>query len=422
MTRQIRGLIRFSMGLLVGLALMTSCSGDQAADAEVGQLTMTLETTSPLATYRLRDALFEIRGPEQQDVSSEDYPVGDPTISVDLATGSYQVTLLSGWRMEHSANGQPFTPIEAALVSPNPSEVTIVVNEVTAMTFVFVVNGSLINFGPGTLSIDIDVNEISLLSIDLPSTTLEIEGPWVNFTATIVNPNGTLFAVAIETWIDQGAVSHQSAMGNVVCETQLPQGTLPPGTCTSLSGLLAARNFPGVGGTLVPGPATARFELWLREPPYGNKIIHLDQVQLPVTLVAAPSCGNNVAEGPEFCDGTDLGAETGTTCADEGYTGGTLGCNATCDDFDFTGCTGGPTGWTCRASYYGGADGCDCGCGALDPDCADGTVASCGFCSEQGSCNSSACPGDINPTQNWLCDGGSGGGSYMDAGVGDGGP
>ena len=110
MISKITGLIRFSMGLLVALALVTSCGSDQGHDAEVGELTMTLAATSPLAgvDYRLRNAVFEIRGPEDQDVSSEDYPVDNPTISVQLASGDYQVTLRDGWTMEYSANGQPY--------------------------------------------------------------------------------------------------------------------------------------------------------------------------------------------------------------------------------------------------------------------------------------------------------------------------
>ena len=63
----------------------------------------------------------------------------------------------------------------------------------------------------------------------------------------------------------------------------------------------------------------------------------------------------------------------------------------------------GPGDWTCTPEYYGTADGCDCGCGVLDPDCADGTVASCEFCDDPGSCSSASCPGDIDPAQNWLC-------------------
>jgi len=121
-----------------------------------------------------------------------------------------------------------------------------------------------------------------------------------------------------------------------------------------------------------------------------------------------PMCGDNmINQTSEVCDGTDLGDLTGLTCADLGFTGGALACNATCDNFDLTTCAGGPPGWTCPPEFYGTADGCDCGCGVLDPDCDDGTVASCEFCGEPGSCSSvfSDCPGDIDPIQNWLCSG-----------------
>ena len=43
-----------------------------------------------------------------------------------------------------------------------------------------------------------------------------------------------------------------------------------------------------------------------------------------------------------------------------------------------------PAGWTCPVEYYGTADGCDCGCGALDPDCNDDTVDSCQHCDGPG--------------------------------------
>lgn len=45
-------------------------------------------------------------------------------------------------------------------------------------------------------------------------------------------------------------------------------------------------------------------------------------------LCVAPSCGNDILEGSEECDGTDL---DGQTCADRpGFDGGTLGCTASC--------------------------------------------------------------------------------------------
>ena len=56
---------------------------------------------------------------------------------------------------------------------------------------------------------------------------------------------------------------------------------------------------------------------------------------MPFTL-AAPVCGNNIAEVGEACDGTDVG---GDTCASiPGFKSGTLSCNADCRSLDFASC------------------------------------------------------------------------------------
>jgi len=44
-------------------------------------------------------------------------------------------------------------------------------------------------------------------------------------------------------------------------------------------------------------------------------------------------CGNNIREGSEVCDGTDVG---GNTCRSLGYSGGTITCSYTC--LGYTGC------------------------------------------------------------------------------------
>ena len=55
-----------------------------------------------------------------------------------------------------------------------------------------------------------------------------------------------------------------------------------------------------------------------------------------VTTPCNPTCGNNVIECTETCDGTDLGGET---CGTQGCGGGTLACNSTCDGLDTSGCS-----------------------------------------------------------------------------------
>jgi hypothetical protein len=55
--------------------------------------------------------------------------------------------------------------------------------------------------------------------------------------------------------------------------------------------------------------------------------------------------------------------------------------------------------WICPQEYYGGLDGCDCGCGTLDPDCFGPESFWCDFCDEGCAFDCS----DINSNQNWTC-------------------
>ena len=59
--------------------------------------------------------------------------------------------------------------------------------------------------------------------------------------------------------------------------------------------------------------------------------------------------------------------------------------------------------WNCDPDYYGTDDGCDCGCGIVDPDCADGDIATCEYCNDEGSCNIWGCPGTIDPADTANC-------------------
>jgi len=60
-------------------------------------------------------------------------------------------------------------------------------------------------------------------------------------------------------------------------------------------------------------------------------------------------CNNNIKEGSEQCDGSDLGTPP-KTCTDLGYTGGTLTCKGDCTGFDTSSCASGGGG--------GGGGGC----------------------------------------------------------------
>ncbi len=61
-----------------------------------------------------------------------------------------------------------------------------------------------------------------------------------------------------------------------------------------------------------------------------------------------------------------------------------------------------PSGWTCDPDYYAADDGCDCGCGVRDGDCANGTVNACEYCHCSGDapdCSTTS----VRSTNNALC-------------------
>ena len=66
------------------------------------------------------------------------------------------------------------------------------------------------------------------------------------------------------------------------------------------------------------------------DPPYTSDPLCGDECE------AIPFCGNNVIEGSEVCDSTDLGGET---CETQGYSGGgDLSCLSNCSGFDVSEC------------------------------------------------------------------------------------
>ena len=76
-----------------------------------------------------------------------------------------------------------------------------------------------------------------------------------------------------------------------------------------------------------------------------------------------------------------------------------------CDNACEGGCVAGecvPTSWNCDISFYGAGDGCDCGCGAQDPDCGSSSSGVCEYCIEPGSCATESCE-EIDPNDNAQC-------------------
>jgi len=103
-----------------------------------------------------------------------------------------------------------------------------------------------------------------------------------------------------------------------------------------------------------------------------------------------PSCGDGVLDSGEECDGEDLG---GTSCEDEGFTGGGISCTQTCEleTYFCTLCGDGERegdeacdsddlgGATCEGEGYVGGDlACNGDCASFDESGCTGFIPSCG--------------------------------------------
>ncbi len=78
-------------------------------------------------------------------------------------------------------------------------------------------------------------------------------------------------------------------------------------------------------------------------------------------------------------------------------------CPGRVDPNDVTQCVPPPTAWHCDDKRYHDGYSCDCGCGALDPDCSSALLESCGYCTPYiGSCSDYDCR-DLDPQNNARC-------------------
>ncbi|MBI4147104.1 DUF4215 domain-containing protein [Candidatus Woesearchaeota archaeon] len=76
-------------------------------------------------------------------------------------------------------------------------------------------------------------------------------------------------------------------------------------------------------------------------------------------LTVQQVCGNNIKEGTEVCDGSQL---DGKTCEDSNiFKSGTLKCNPDCKNFDYSSCKMAPPSATCGNGIEEGAETCDDG-------------------------------------------------------------
>jgi hypothetical protein len=156
--------------LCLALSLV-SCSAPKNAGYAEGNLSMQLSTEVNGVVYRLREALFEVSGPESLTLSSGD----SPSVEQLLDAGDYTVNLNDGWRLEREFPSG-FQTVAAELVSPNPAPFTVLAGQTTNVTYAFETDGTIVSLGEGTLDLRIQVTETSG-----PPTPAEVGGDLEGF-------------------------------------------------------------------------------------------------------------------------------------------------------------------------------------------------------------------------------------------------
>lgn len=164
----------------------------------------------------------------------------------------------------------------------------------------------------------------------------------------------------------------------------------------------------GVGGSAGPTgfgdcmnqpllTACLESETCLVSPLSGNGACGASGCENPATDCPVPTSGNaapicvTLYQPPDWCF---LDCSQGQQCPDGMVCDGNSFCLFVPDI---------PAEWTCDDAVWGAANGCDCGCGVVDPGCETPGGSACDVCNGSGSCSAASCPGSIDPKDNASC-------------------
>lgn len=142
------------MRLLVSLVstLAIAASACAVDDAEpTASIAIPLVQSVGDDIYRLRDASFEITGPDTT-VQTLDGDVDAASVTLPVAPGPYTIRLLPGWTLEQLADDGSATPLEALLGNQNPQAVHVFPDTALEVAFRFYVRTST-----GSLTVSLGV-------------------------------------------------------------------------------------------------------------------------------------------------------------------------------------------------------------------------------------------------------------------------
>ena len=153
------------LALLAALALSVAAGGcssasDAGRETATGKVSMQLTGQTNGNSYRLRNARFDVAGPQSITLDSES-DLTAATLNATLSTGNYTITLEPGWSLERNDMGT-FEVVNATLASMNPQSFQILGGGTTNVAFQFSTDGTLVTIGTGQLSVSIGITETGM--------------------------------------------------------------------------------------------------------------------------------------------------------------------------------------------------------------------------------------------------------------------
>jgi hypothetical protein len=332
---------------------VVGCSSEPSSQKEAtGTVSLALNGTSSSGTlYRLRNAVVDLSGTSTASVSTEDH-LDESLISLELLAGAYLAELEPEWALEKQLADGTFETVRAILTSPNPQGFTVVDQAVTDVVLNFRAGDDIVAFGNGRVHLSVNVDD----------------GPGGG-------GGGDCEAVCAE--VPCGDVDQCVA----ICGGPLD---LVPPQCADLfqqyqacAAGVPAEEYLCIETVGVAGPCM----------PLIDELSSCIQMPGPTEV-----CGDGIDNDLDgLIDDEDPDCAPPEVCGD--------GIDNDLDGLIDEECA--PPSWTCNPAYFGVADGCDCGCGAPDPDCSGPESAACDFCDDTGSCAQDC--SQIDPNDNASC-------------------
>src|SRR3954454_7573694 len=162
----------FAAAAMVPIACASPDTPNRSGD--VGTIALPLVTTTNGHTYRLRNVVISISGPQFTQLFSSADP-NETTLSATLQTGSYSAFLF-GWTLERDDGAGNFAAVSATLVSSVAATFTTFNGATSTVSYQFQTDGVIVTVGAGQLRVTATVDETA--AVCTPFGTDCLAGTW----------------------------------------------------------------------------------------------------------------------------------------------------------------------------------------------------------------------------------------------------